>query len=1186
MYLKYLELQGFKSFPDRIKLEFDKGITAVVGPNGSGKSNIGDAMRWVLGEQSSKTLRGAKMEDVIFAGTEERKPMGYASVTLCIANDGGELPLDTGEVTVTRKLYRSGESEYIINGEQKRLRDVSELFMDTGLGRDGYSIIGQGRIAEIVSSRSGERRAIFEEAAGISKFRYRKADAQNQLAKAEDNILRITDMLSELESRVEPLRIQSEKAPKFLVLADEKKVLDITFWMMDHSELSAKISELGDKLLINKTEYTAAENRVNELESRSEDISKDINLGNIAIERLQGELVDNERSNSEAKAQAAVCENEIKHSLEKISELEKSISDVEDSTEKNRRLTEEHIEHIKALEAEKDRLRAELREAQAKLTSAESDSAGAEKKQSENDSRLNELYIKRTEYSSLIRMAEDSAAQAEKEAQDASERLAQSRQDESALDKEYKEVTEAKEVLTEHIAEQNNRIAGMSRLLDTKKAKTDKLQSSVSETEMQINTLSTRLRMLQDLENSLEGYNGAVRALLKAARGGRISGIRGTVSQIISVPPEYSVAIETALGGALQNLVTDNEEAAKKGIRLLKDMNAGRATFLPVTSVKGNRLHENGLAQCAGFIALACELVEYDDIYRGIADQLLGRIVIAEDLDSAGAIAKRFGYRFRIVTLDGQVVNAGGSYTGGSANRTAGILTRKNDIEQITSELNELGNKRDRFRTELAAAKAEYDKMRFDSEALHNSLSTAQTDMVRFEGELKRIEQLKSQIGDAASIADRAVENASRKRRETADIIEKNRRLLDELAAQIAELEAESGQNQEEHERLMEMRSQLSAHMTDIQVRTAGIDKDVEAAQSAIEQLRIQSKSIGDSSVEYTLRIDEEKKAIEVKKQEIARINASLQSSEGYAEKTRSEISSLRMKNLEFEKKRGEVAAAIKEAGALREELSAERTRLEERIDTASQRREQIMAEMREQYEIYPSEAAEIMMKDADKYEVEKNLNSVRNKIRNLGTVNLSAIEEYKEVSERYTFRKRELDDINRSKHDLEKLIDELTETMKRQFSDTFARINEEFKRIFTELFGGGRAELILSDPSNVLETGIEINVAPPGKVIKSLSLLSGGEQAFVAIAIYFAILKIRPAPFCILDEIEAALDDINVVRYASYLHKYVHSTQFIAITHRRGTMEEADVMYGVTMQEKGISRLLKLDQMPEQEQE
>lgn len=1186
MHLKSLELQGFKSFPDRVKLEFGRGITAVVGPNGSGKSNIGDAVRWVLGEQSSKTLRGAKMEDVIFAGTTQRKPVGFAGVTLCISNEDRALPLEDDEVSVTRRLYRSGESEYMINGAPVRLKDISELFMDTGLGRDGYSIIGQGRVAEIVSSKSGERRDIFEEAAGISKFRYRKAEAARRLSQAQENILRLTDIISELESRVEPLRVQSEKAEKFIKLSEEKKSLEITSWMTELTELKGRLSEIEEKLLINISGYDGIAADIERLEEEQRQAAKAVACGNILIERLQNDVLEAEKSNTGLHSDIAVCKNDIFHCEETIEELIRQTESTKLSGSENKRLTEEKLAFIDSLEKAVEAADREYENAAAEFEQAAKNAEAFESRISGAAAELNRLYIRRSELTISMTAAENSVREAAEQRETALAQIASIEQSGEELLKNRLEVEEGLKVLSGSQVEMGNRQAGLRRLYEVRQQKLDSARKALSELQMTVREKEQRIRILRDLENSMEGLANAPKAVLRAGKSGRISGIIGSVAQLINVPGEYGVAVETALGGAVQNIITESEDAAKRAMRMLKDTGGGRATFLPLTSVKGSRMEERGLDKCQGFVAVAADVVGCEERLRGVVNFLLGRTVIAEDIDSAGVIARQSGFKFRVVSLDGQVVNAGGSYTGGSLARSGGMLTRKNEIESLSKEIEEISARTGEAEKKAAELKAETDKMAIDIEAAGEELRRIEQDKIRFEEELRHSAQTAEQNEINLKNARENLARQEKRQQEAQAAGERAKNALEELAEDIASREEASAADSGRREEMRRMREDMSGKMSDSKIRKAGLEKDIENAREALKNLEQQSLVIGDNSVRLAMGIEEQKKIIREKEELISQCEQALEKAGDKTEEIRREIEKTRRENLEKERVSGELRERIKAANDEKERTGAEKIRLEERRDGVNKSCDKIISDMAEQYELYPSEAAGLVIEGADKEDVNARLMSVRQKIRSLGSVNVAAIEEYKEVSERYEFMSGQLSDVNASKRELEKLIDELTETMRTKFSESFNIINSNFKEIFVELFGGGRGELILTDPADVLESGIEINVAPPGKVIKSLSLLSGGEQAFVAIAIYFAILRLKPAPFCILDEIEAALDDVNVSKYARYLRHFTDTTQFIAVTHRRGTMEEADILYGVTMQEKGISRLLRMEQPPEEEQE
>lgn len=1181
MYLESLELQGFKSFPDKIKLTFDKGITAVVGPNGSGKSNIGDAVRWVLGEQSSKTLRGAKMEDVIFSGTQFRKPVGFAQVTLNIINNKGILQIPSEQVSVTRKLYRSGESEYLINGSQVRLKDIYELFMDTGLGRDGYSIIGQGRVAEIVSAKSGERREIFEEAAGISKFRYKKAEAERKLEAAEDNILRLRDIIGELESRVEPLRIQSEKAAKFIEYSETKKSLEITVWVRQIDDLKKSLEELSDKLLISTNEYNGIESDITRLEDEIQSLSDKMQDNTLHIEEMRAEILETERSNTRIHADIAVCENDIHHCEENIADIEKQQELTLNSNQENRRIIEEKLSDIKNTEQDIADTKEKFEEVNNELAAAVSEQDSFNNRFSEVQSALNKLYIKQSEYSIALSSGRQSIDDINEQIALAKEQDENMRMAAEDLDREKAETADGISMLDEKTGELNNRIGGLSKLHDVRAEKLAAAKKQLEDINFGIRDKDQRIRMLNDLENSMEGFAHSVKQVLKASKTGQLSGVYGSVAQLIKVDSQYSVAIETALGGALQNIIVENEDIAKRGIRLLQETKAGRATFLPITSVKGNRLNENGLDSCDGFIALAVDLVKFDAKLTGIYTSLLGRIVIAEDIDLATNIAKKYGYKFRIVTLDGQVINAGGSFTGGSTAKSSGVLTRKNDIERLNAERSQLAEKLTDVKQSCEKLQAETDKLGFDIAAARDELNTVNADKIRFESELKRIEAMLAQNIEQRSSAKQNASKLADKLKETEQFISEASLKLEETEKEISEKEKTVSENEEQRLAMQNKREALTEEMSSLKLHEAELNKDLEALHAEVKRLEEQCLEIGDNSARLALELDAQRGIIKEKQEKIEALNAKLAGTKDSVAEINGKIIAAQTEQRLMEQRSNEHRAKVRELSDGKEKYSREMTRLEERKISVQGSYDKIISDMAEQYNMYLSEAVELAVPVDDLLIVQRDLAEIKQKIRSLGNVNVAAIEEYKEVSERYNFMSEQLNDVETSKRELEKLIDELTDNMRRQFTESFNSINSNFKQIFVELFGGGHAELSLTDPDDVLESGIEIRVAPPGKVINNLSLLSGGEQAFVAIAIYFSILKLKPAPFCILDEIEAALDDINVTKYAQYLRKFTDTTQFILITHRRGSMDEADVMYGVTMQEKGTSKILRLEQPP-----
>ncbi len=1180
MYLKYLELQGFKSFPDKIRLNFDQGLTAVVGPNGSGKSNIGDSVRWVLGEQSTKNLRGNKMEDVIFSGTVGRKPMGFAAVTLVIDNSEGRLEGYGEEVSVTRKLYRSGDSEYKINGKNVRLKDINELFMDTGLGRDGYSIIGQGRIAEIVGAKSNDRREIFEEAAGISKFRYRKLEAERKLAQAQDNMERLHDIVSELEARVGPLKHQAEKAEKFVVLAQEQKTLEISVWVEQLKLLQTRLQELSDKLLVARNEYDAAERDIAAEEEKiaasyalMQQCSADAEDARVKVRALR-------ETAAQAKSDIAVWKNDIVHNEEAL-KLSQS-RHAQELQEQNALISRLEEAETAAQESEQRcRETAEaLEAARLAFEQMEEQFRAEDERSREADEKLHKLYLERSELQFGIRSAEEKAQQIADELtslQTSGEEDARKLQE---AEQAYEAALSAMQERQQEVSAQEQRIAESRRTLQGLQQKKAQAEDAFRKASFDLRDKKQRHRILTDLENNMEGFSGAVKAIMKSVRNGGIGGIHGSVAQLIQVDSRYGIAIETALGASVQHLIVDNENAAKAGIRFLRDNRAGRATFLPLTSIRGRRLNEQGLDRMPGFVAVASDLVECDRAYQEIAENLLGRIVVAENIDYGTDIAKRFGYRFKIVTMDGQVINAGGSFTGGSVQKTGGMLTRKTELAELQSQIEALAlTCRD---TETAArqcaaavsqaeAALESESKRFTQ--LQQSFLQAQTEAER---QAFPVSQLRQRAQEMTARAEILQQNAAKADQAVADA-----RALHEAKSREIEL-AQAGVtgSKDRAVQLQAEREKRSEAYGDLKIRLAEAEKDREAAQNLLSQAQTAVEQADARDEQYRAELEGYRSVIEEKTQAVAEREKLLSETEAQITETEAKTKELTASHDAQTIRIREMQSGLNEFHAAKEKLSAEVTRLTEREENLNSENDSIVAKLLEVYELTRSEAQEAAQPVEDMTAAKKHLQEIKQKIRALGSVNVDAIEEYREVSERYRFLSDQMADVRKSKTELERLIAELTEEMCRIFTESFAIINSNFKEIFVDLFGGGKAELTLTDPENVLTSGIEINVAPPGKVIKNLISLSGGEQSFVAIAIYFAILRLRPAPFCILDEIDAALDEANVRKYARYLKHFTDHTQFVLVTHRRSAMEEANVLYGVTMQADGVSRLLKLEHL------
>ena len=1177
MFLKYLELSGFKSFPDKTRLNFGRGMTAVVGPNGSGKSNISDAVRWVLGEMSTKALRGGKMEDVIFNGTHLRHAHGFAEVRICFDNSDRALAYDSDEVVVSRKYYRNGDSDYKIGEKSCRLKDINELFMDTGLGRDGYSIIGQGKIAEIVSAKPNQRREIFEEASGISKFRYRKEEAEKSLSKADDNLLRLRDNLSALEERVGPLLEQSEKAKKFLELAEEKKSLEISVWMRSLRRLKGQLAEQSSSIGVFQSEYDSLDADYNEAENRINALYEQIRDLDASVEAKREKISENEAAIGELTAKAAVCQNDIEHNESEISRISEEISALSSDSAEGDSALEKRRAELSEKQAEAEKLSAE--EENLKLSGGEiakekfgviSEKSAAEAKVSETETEIGHLSVV------LATERNDKAQYSER-----LEQLSLSASQKLSLIEGYKteliEVNDLLEEIEDKTDSINNTKAGMMMKRDLRRKQLSELDEKRAKIRRDAENFAQRAKLLQDLERNMEGFGPSVKFVLDKGAAGALRGILDPVSKILSVDAKYSLAVETAVGAALQNVVVTDEDAAKKAIRLLKEQGRGRVTFLPLTTVKGSRLEERGLSDCDGFIGIGCDLVKNDPKYDGIVKSVLGRIVVAEDLDCATAIAKKFGYKFRIVTLDGQLVNAGGSLTGGSSVKSAGILSRKQEIDELLKKAAAAEKLLSDGEGDYNKLKEEISAMEAEALATESELRTLSEDKIRAEGEKKR---LLIQISDAEAAGTEAETQRNILGKAIADAesrISEYENLLTERTGRKTVLLSEVSAIEGKLSAIGEKEAENSAKLSSLALSAAIVQKDIEAVETAISQL-LENRGQREEKV---LSLNERKATVldknaalsaEIKEIEEEKLRLS-----NVSEGARTEISALFAQRQDFERRTTEERTAQKDTVSRREEASGRLIKARTRLDEMQVDYDRIIGQLWDEYEMTFSAAEEIAEEISEPQKAQRRLNELRSKIKALGSVNLGAIEEFKEVSERYEFMKDQIEDAEKSRDELRNLIRSLMGQMRTIFLDRFTQIAGNFTVVFKELFGGGEAKLTLTDPDNVLESGIEITVQPPGKIINNLSSLSGGEQTFVAIAIYFAILKVRPAPFCILDEIEAALDEANVDRYADYLLRLTENTQFIAITHRRGTMEHADRLYGVTMQEEGVSKLLEL---------
>ena len=1178
MKLKAVEMQGFKSFPDRTKLTFDDGITVIVGPNGSGKSNISDAIKWVFGEQSVKSLRGAKMEDVIFGGSASRKPTGFAWVSLFIDNTDRSIDIDTDEVVITRRLYRSGESEYRINNNPVRLKDINETFMDTGLGRDGYSVIEQGKIAEIVSAKSTQRREIFEEAAGISKFRYRKTEAERKLTQAEDNLIRLRDIMQELEDRVGPLKAQSEKAKQYVVLAEEKKSLEISLWLEQLAKLGRQMAELEDKTLLAANDRTTAQKRLEEIERETEEIQQKTQELNLYIEHKRDRIREWETAISEAKVNAAVKQNTVTHNEDTIRELQ-------DEWERSMLSAGELEEKLTGLREDCALLQKEAEETARRWE--ESQKALEAKRQEERRlaTEQSALALQKQELQENIHRAELSAETAGTLAEETVDRLEALRGQAKNKDENLTRLREElaghrafAEELRERLESLQNSKNGYLFKLKSRSDKIAEVESRQRNSEKLAGEKLQRAQVLTDLEKNYESFNNSVKFVMKQAGAGALRGVIGPVSALIRTENRYSTAVEIALGAAIQNIVVQDETAAKRAIALLKERGAGRATFLPITNIRANPIRESDLAARGGYVGLASELVQCEERYRAVMDSLLGRTIVAEDIDAAAAIAKAYGYRYRAVTLDGQVVNAGGSLTGGSVNKNASILSRRGEIDALTAEAKKYAAQVEELETQLTELRREADTIRATVEGIAAEEKTAREDLIS-------AQTLVSRLTASTEEAEQLNEQALREYDELTARVEELRKqkltggeLVKKLTEEVARLNRMDVESTAAHTALTEAIEEAARQVTDLQMEAITRRKDCEAAQSVIAQLENQQSGSEAALTELRQKQEQLQKENEAIRAEIEEITTGAAGGGSEIETLRRDIKEADGQKDTLEARRSILTRESGDAITKREAAASELVRLQEKSEAMQEQQNGISTKMWEEYELTRSEAAETAIPLEDVPAAQKRLTELRGRIRGLGAVNVAAIEEYEEVSGRYRFMKEQIDDAENAKKELTRLIAELSAKMSAIFTERFAGINRHFGEIFRELFGGGHAELRLTDATDPLETGIEIIVQPPGKIIKNLSALSGGEQAFVAICIYFAILRVNPAPFVLIDEIEAALDDVNVAKFAAYLHRMTDHTQFISITHRRGTMEQGDVLYGVTMEEEGISKLLRLD--------
>ena len=1185
MYLKSLELHGFKSFPEKTKIEFDSGSTVIVGPNGSGKSNITDAMRWVLGELSTKNIRGAKMEDVIFVGADGYRQMNFAEVSVTFDDSAKPKRLNSeyDEITVTRRYYRSGDSEYFINRKNVRLRDIYELFMNTGVGRDGYSIIGQGKIAEIISKKSEERRSIFEETAGISKYRYRKNESERKLQETEANMLRIFDILSELETRIGPMERSAQKARKYIELFEKKKEADVSLWLYDMVKKKEEIAKLESDLEISRHELDMADDTLSRLEGQNERLFEESQKNNKDRTDVFEEIKALKDTIHDLEKEYQLLENTIAHEKRTI-ESEKLLADKdrESADAERSRLSEIEELSAKAL-AEVERIEGEI----SSQTTLEN----------ETGNKLDELKKSVDDLLVEIRSHEENKNSLEVRLNVIRSIISENTERSKSLDcdiaKYQAELDEKKASLAslrqtieeydDSIKNLNDERLSSDRKINNKSDEVELAKSELSQLGAQKSALDSRIGALSNMLEHFDGYNQSVKFVMTKANSGALKGIHKPVSYLLQVPDEYTVAVETSLGSALQGIVTEDERSAKDAIRALKKENAGRATFYPISSVKKRGVSRDleKIAAESGYIGTADELVSCDGMYRGVISHLLGNVAVFENIELASDAAKKVGYTVKIVTLDGQQINPGGSYTGGSARRDSGMITRQNIIEKLKAESNEISGK-------IEAATQKLSKASKELEALKNAGNDIEEKLGMIEA-LKGSEALEAEelsarcdVIEGLIVQLKADAEGLAEKEKTGEID------YDNLKAEIESEENEIkrltderfGADSDAHDAEKELDA-ISAELGRLAISLAESRKDVEAYENSALEIRSRIDAFENSAKEHDTKVEttlasiaRSEETIKEKKAEAEEKRKVLAESEGKHEQ-------LEENAIEFEKKINDISRETREISSKRDIVFEAHTRGTNKLQNLQDEVEKTAVRIYDEYELTHADALKLNYPEVTKEtrgEVSKNLGETKNAIRALGSVNVDAIREYAELKERYDTMKAQYDDLTASKNELNELINSISSEMEVIFKEAFDKINKNFGEVFKELFGGGHAELTLTDPSNVLSSGIEIAAAPPGKIIKNLSLLSGGEQAFVAIALMFALIKVNPSPFCIFDEIEAALDEVNVARVANYVSRFSKDIQIIMITHRRGTMEIADTLYGVTMPRHGISKVFVLD--------
>ena len=1175
MYLKALEIQGFKSFPDKTVLNFGEDITAIVGPNGSGKSNISDAIRWVMGEQNSRQLRGAKMEDVIFGGTEKRRAMGFAQVTLVIDNTEHIFNRDEAEVAVTRRYYRSGESEYYINRQSVRLKDVNELFMDTGMGREGYSIIGQGKIDEILSVRSDDRREVFEEAAGISKYRHRKEESERKLQRTEENLVRINDKITELELQVEPLRKQAETAKKYLVLRDELRTLEISVWLENLQKLKADRLKLQADFETAQADQKKAQDELDRVYAQAEECSRLLHENDCAAEEKRGRISALESAIGEHESAAAVARTTAQHHAETIERMDREMSESRSRTESLHEQMQVMARRMEEIDASARTLENEIA-ALCEEMRGSSDAAAAAAAQLEQLRHREAQEVAgaaqaRAELSAITAGSDEIAqrtAELTEELTQSEEKLTQTRREAAQNEKELLSAREEEQAAA-------NIIGGHSLKMEGRQRRAKESIEQKNQLSLQEKTISDRIRLLSEMEKEYEGFSKAVKIVMRAAEARTLSGIHGPVGNLIHTDKDCSVAIEIALGGALQHIVVDTKNDGKNAIGLLKQRDGGRATFLPLDTIRGRSLLENGLENEYGFVGIASELVRCDGRYGSVIENLLGATVVVEDLDCGIQMAKRHDNRFRIVTLDGQVINAGGSMTGGSVSRNAGILSRSGELEQLHKKLKKIQSQLQDATLLAESANRELQKAQYELEVARDQQRQANDRVLTLEGRKNHYDMLIESLEQQQESLRIQKENLQKRSTDDAGRMDTIRRTIADFTARAEETREEIEMLQRRQETARQGLGEMTDRLTEKKAQQAALSAEGESARRSMEDLsRLRESLEGEHTDRESLRAQMEQAMAQARAEE-ERQQQEARELRGGIEEHRQALQKLSEEKMALETRRSQTDRLSRTCNDTLLNCEREVTRLEGKLNGSALEEKQILDKLWERYELSHSDAQALRVELESVPKATRRIGELNREIKGLGAINIGAIEEFDRVNTRYTYLSDQRNDVEKAKEELLGIIEEITKQMTEIFATQFEILKQSFQETFLELFGGGRATLELEDENDILRCGIEIKAQPPGKQLKTLSLLSGGEKAFVAIALYFAILKVHPTPFCVMDEIEAALDESNVVRYARYMRRIAGKTQFIVITHRRGTMEEADVLYGITMQERGVSTVL-----------